>query len=496
MTDSIPIGIPVVPEAGSGSGSLRRYVFWLLPEADTARVQPYGLDDGQATPIRESGTLVIGALPGKLPGLSSQAVGVALQDPGGGAVLGVSGRSSMLAGALGFLAAHLLPPERWATLPPLIATGRIEPVPARAGSPLTGLAVRAVDGVPGKLAAIQAAAPPPGLLLLPAEDHPADAARAAEIHRLIGALTRTGHEVRRVRSLDEALVAWMPELAGTSGPIAAGAGMAGPPRRPWRWVAGLAAAAAGALFVPAALQSWRNDGASVEAALLAQRIVADPEGLCASLPSLQRAGGDAALRAQAVCAALARCDAAAGHRLDPDRRAAGLTGGISGPFLAVPERAAAARDACKAAVELAPQAAKARWHLSRALEAQQDETAAQRERALAAERGEPMSRLRLAQEALLARDSAPAGREQLALLVRRPQPPPEAVQWLAVARLCGIGGASDPAGALSLTPLLREMARRFAEDAEFPNAALGLAELLERPGAMTVPPGLCPMTPA
>jgi hypothetical protein len=228
---------------------------------------------------------------------------------------------------------------------------------------------------------------------------------------------------------------------------------------------------------------WPGDASEADSA--AGVILADPETRCAGFaPATPQPQGRAA-EALATCAALARCENAAGHPLDPDLRAAGRRGGISAHFLADPARAAAAHAACAEAIRLAPAAVKPRWHLARALEAQAENHAAQRQRDEAIARGEPMSRLRAARDALLLPDAADRGRIEIARLAARQPPPPEAVYWYGIALSCGLGGPRDPAGAAALSAQLRTLAGDYADDADFPAAA---DRLIVAIGGMSVDP--------
>ena len=122
------------------------------------------------------------------------------------------------------------------------------------------------------------------------------------------------------------------------------------------------------------------------------------------------------------------------------------------------------------------------------LEAQGEAAAAEVLRRDAAGRGEPMARLRQAEDLLAAGDAAAAARAQLRSLADRPRPVPQAVYVLAGLLACGVGGPREPSESVAQAGRLSELAREYADNPDFPSRAAKLAGLIaEVPDDVAVP---------
>ena len=486
--------IPVVPAHGEEEAVLREYRFRTVAGDRGEAVQPFFSDEAQKAVFRGV-ALTLKALEadrplGAVPERFGACVEVTVREQ-----LRAMGTSSMLGAAAGFVAARAVDP---AELRPLVVTGALAwpSAPSDAGGRIgERVGVRPVAGVARKLRAVLAVPRRAGgiLVVLPEAAHQDDDADAREIEETIAVLEARDDTVLRVSRLDQVLAAWAPAKAWVTPELAADyAGIEVPLRRGWRtpklWIA--AGGATTAVLVPL-LWFWPQPKTSDPGDAVAVRIFATPDARCdpdAPLIDPGRPGSQQA--AAAACRALAACDAEAGYTLDPDRRARGLPGGIGPDFLAQPSRSAAARGACEAAVNLAPNSSKAPWHLSRVLEAQGEAAAAARLRERAVQGGDLMARLRLAQD-LLVNGEAATAREQFRLLAERAEPVPEAAYWQAWLIACGIGGPRDGPASAALGRRLLNLARAYPGVPDFLDRARGLAAAAAAASTGTAPPVWC-----
>ncbi len=499
MTRPIQIVAPVVPKDGAGNGQLQRYLFSRHLNATDKAITAWFADPGQEKPFSVVATnlraLEAARLGDGLPEHFDRRIDVTVLGS-----IDVSGNSTMLAAAAGFVAARAV--KDGAALGTLVATGTLG---FDTGLLPIGEAVRVspVARLPSKLAAIldDADLARPLLVAIPASDHDDDLPYQAQIDGLIDVLRQRGDTVLRVPTLAILLAHWIPGEAWQTPELAAQYAAINdvhpppPPINQWRrWLPLVVGAAALTIGVAYTYPRYVVPS-SAAAKWAADLILADPDQHCgAEVLYVEHGPGrdrERSAAAAGACAALAACDAAAGHALDPDRQAAGRKTGVGFEFLRDAPRAAVARRACDEALRLADGSAKARWHLSRVLEAQGESTAADTLRQDAAARGEPMARLRQAEDLLVAGEAA-AARAQLRLLADRPHSVPQAVYVLAGLLRCGVGGDPEPHGSMAQAGRLRDLARDYAGNADFPDRALSLATAITAAADDPAVPAWCP----
>ncbi|MFZ4411338.1 MAG: hypothetical protein ACOYOH_28625, partial [Paracraurococcus sp.] len=422
MTEElVRVLIPVVPTRDSQDAVLREFRFRTQDDDRGTALQLFFSDEPQKGVFRDVANRLkaeeANSRLGQVPRRFGDCVQVTVPQQ-----LAASGTSSMLGAAAGFIAARAAEPAR---LPRLAATGALEwPRSAEAHQPLGDrIAVQPVAGLARKLAAILAAPQPSGGLVVavPQDNHPDDVADTAAIDEALEKLRQRGDTVLRAGRLGQVFAAWLPADAwATPGLAAQYAGAAlpqtPPPKQPvgtarWRWTVPAGFAVLLATVGVVTLPDWSSTrpAKTAPAQLLtggAVRLLDAPDTACFTEASLRDAGSGPPAAVEA-CRAVRRCDSLAGHPLDPDRRALGLGVGVGAATLQAPALWAPALTACTDALRLAPNSAKSAWHLSRVEESRGERTRAAALREQAAAKGEPMARLRLAQDLMAAGEAVP-----------------------------------------------------------------------------------------